>query len=260
MRSLAFGSPRSSCKVEEVVIEKREHILGEVGRLDSDRGKVRRLLKPRHEPGAVGHALDLRHPARLPDARWRASERSCGRLLPEDFTRRASELFAGTLDRRLDDEVARVRGARDTRFPLERRLDRHGVLVAYGQLAGEDEPAEYPGARRARYLVEECRHDPAVRHPRRAVIGFGDRVLADDPVASSPEAHPQPVRAGGPAAALGKDKLVVLGLGHRDAELFPGPWADATGALLRRGVPRVNLRRLRTTASSSVVKSRRARS
>src|SRR2546426_748825 len=61
-------------------------------------------------------------------------------------------------------------------------------------------------------------------------------------VASTTEAHPQPVRAGGPAAALGKDKLVVLGLGHMDPELFPGPRADATGALLRRGVARVNLR------------------
>jgi hypothetical protein len=211
-------------------VEEPEHILGEVGCLDGDRGKARRL------------------------PRWRGSERSCGRLLPEDFTRRASELFAGALDRRLDDEVARVRGARDTRFPLERRLDRHGVLVAYGQLAGEDEPAEYPGARRARYLVEECSHDPAVRHPRRAVIGIGDRVLADDPVASSPEAHPQPVRAGGPAAALGKDKLVVLGLDHMHPELFPGPQADATGAVLRSGVPRVNLRRLQTTAPLSAVK------
>src|SRR5206468_7696564 len=139
---------------------------------------------PRSAPGSGGH-----------------SEGSCGRLLPEDFTRRASELFAGALDRRLDDEVAWVRGARDTRFPLERRLDRDGVLIAYRQLASEDEPAEYPGGRRARYLVEEYPHDPAVRYPRRAVIGSGDCVLADDPVASAPEAHPQPVRAGGPAAA-----------------------------------------------------------
>ena len=98
-----------------------------------------------------------------------------------------------------------MRGARDTRFPLERRLDRDGVLIAYRQLASDGKPAEYPGGGRARYLVEECSHDPAVRHPRRAVIGIGDRVLADDPVASAPKAHAQPVRAGGPAAALGKD-------------------------------------------------------
>src|SRR6266436_3090110 len=148
-----------AAQVEEVRVNKGDDILEEVGCLDGDRGQVRRL------------------------PRWRGSERSCGRLLPEDFTRRASELFAGALDRRLDDEVARVRGARDTRFPVERRLDRDGVLIAYRQLASEDEPAEYPGGRRARYLVEECRHDPAVRYPRRAVITVGDRVLGDDPVA-----------------------------------------------------------------------------
>src|SRR5207249_630 len=121
------------------------------------------------------------------------------------FYSSSERVVCRALHRRLDDEVARVRGARDTRFPLERRLDRDGVLIAYRQLASDGKPAEYPGGGRARYLVEECSHDPAVRHPRRAVIGIGDRVLADDPVASAPKAHAQPVRAGGPAAALGKD-------------------------------------------------------
>src|SRR5207244_12450895 len=92
------------------------------------------------------------------------------------------------------------------RFPLKRRLNRDGALIAYRQLASEDEPAEYPGGSCARYLVEECGHDPAVRHPRRAVIGIGDRVLADDPVASAPEAHAQAVRPGGPDAAGRADK------------------------------------------------------
>src|SRR5439155_18421064 len=45
---------------------------------------------------------------------------SCRKIL---LVERASCLPAHCT-RRLDDEVPRVRGARDTRFPLERRLDR----------------------------------------------------------------------------------------------------------------------------------------
>src|SRR5438876_2082731 len=180
---------------------------------------------------------------------------SCRKIL---LVERASCLPAHCT-RRLDDEVPRVRGARDTRFPLERRLDRDGVLIAYRQLASEDEPAEYPGGSCARYLVEECGHDPAVRHPRRAVIGIGDRVLADDPVASAPEAHPQTVRAGGPAAAVGKEKLMVLGLGHLDSIIFSGTLR--TQRERRCGAPCLaDVRRLRTAASSSVTNNMIARS
>jgi len=44
-----------------VLVEEREHILGQVSRVDGDRGEAPRLLKPLYEPAALGHALDPRH-------------------------------------------------------------------------------------------------------------------------------------------------------------------------------------------------------
>ncbi len=41
-----------------MLIEEREPVVGEVGRLDGDRRKGFHLSKPLYEPGAVGYALD----------------------------------------------------------------------------------------------------------------------------------------------------------------------------------------------------------
>jgi len=53
-----LGVAVGAAKVEEVLVEEPEHVLGEVARRDGDRRQARRLSKLLYEPGAVGHALD----------------------------------------------------------------------------------------------------------------------------------------------------------------------------------------------------------
>src|SRR5438309_10193552 len=51
----------SAAEVEEVGVNQGDDILGEIGRLERDRGKVCRFWKARHEPAPVGHPLEPRH-------------------------------------------------------------------------------------------------------------------------------------------------------------------------------------------------------
>ncbi len=49
-----------AAEVEEMVIEERERVLGEAGRVDGDRGKALRLLKALDAPPSVGDPSDPR--------------------------------------------------------------------------------------------------------------------------------------------------------------------------------------------------------
>src|SRR6266436_6547561 len=230
-----------AAQVEEVSVNKGDDILEEVGCLDGDRGQVRRL------------------------PRWRGSERSCGRLLPEDFTRRASELFAGALDRRLDDEVARVRGARDTRFPLERRLDRHGVFdrrhgpdgeLDLGGRGFRTRAAGYPGP----VMADGCcgrggrsgsRHDlrdggqPAHRceHPGRHAERDGTAILASDGIVSPLWQREVGYYPAAPALRS-RDRLVAQPEGNGRVELRAQRSPADDAARSRRRVPHPSEHRL----------------
>jgi len=193
--------------------------------------RARRMLSP-----------PLHRPSSMPRYRRRASERS----------RRASGFLAGALHRRLDEEVTRVPAARDMRFPLERRVNRDGMLGAYSPVKTSQPDTQ--AAARARYSVEQCGDDPAARHRRRAVISIEDRgsLTIRSPRRQkrirrlSARVDQSPLsgrKSSWSSGSVTMDPIISGGTGRTQAEC-------------RRGAPCLpDLRRLPTAASSSVLNS-----